>query len=123
MTLLLMAVAPMISCAEVSQDLREAMDARVNAVWNKDVATWSWYTADEFTVVVPEGKLLTKAERVAALKLETPQAPHTISHETVHIYGEAAVRRFLDEDEWILEVWARQSGVWRVVAVQVNFAK
>jgi hypothetical protein len=123
MTTLLFAVVPVIASAEVPQDLREAMNARVNAVWNKDVATWSRYTADEFTVVVPEGKLQTKAERVAALKLETPPAPHTISRETVHIYGEAAVRRFLDEDEWILEVWARQGGVWRVVAVQVNFAK
>ena len=123
MTPLLLALVPAIASAEVPQDLRHAMEARVNAVWSKDVAAWSRFTADEFAVVVPEGQLLTKADRLAALKLETPQTPHAIGHETVHVYSDAAVRRFLDEDEWILEVWVRQNGMWRVVAAQVNFAK
>jgi hypothetical protein len=43
------------------------MQARLEAVWKKDAATWSRLTADEFTVVVPEGKLMTKADRLAAL--------------------------------------------------------
>jgi hypothetical protein len=123
MTPLLLAVAPAIAAAEVPRELRDAMDARVNAVWHKDVTAWSRFTADEFTVVVPEGKLLTKADRIAALKREARQAPHAIGHEKVHVYGDAAVRRFVDEDEWVLEVWVRQNGSWRVVAAQVNFAK
>jgi len=31
--------------------------------------------------------------------------------------------RFIDGHEWVLEVWVRQNGVWRVVATQVNIAK
>jgi hypothetical protein len=120
---LLLPVAPAIAVAEVPRELRDAMDARVNAVWDKNVAVWSRFTADEFAVVVPEGRLLTKAERIAGLERETPQAPHAIVHETVHVYGDAAIRRFVDEDEWVLEVWVRQHGTWRVVAAQVNFAK
>ena len=49
------------------------MQARLEAVWKKDAATWSRLTADEFTVVVPEGQLMTKSDRLAALKTEKPQ--------------------------------------------------
>ena len=99
------------------------MQARLEAVWKKDAATWSRLTAEEFTVVVPEGQLMTKSDRLAALKTEMPQPVHTVEREQIQTYGEAVVRRFLDRDEWVLEVWVRQSGSWRVVAAQVNFAK
>jgi hypothetical protein len=85
--------------------------------------TWTRLTADEFTVVVPEGQLMTKSDRLAALKAEKPQPVHTVQREQIQAYGEAVVRRFVDGDEWVLEVWVRQSGSWRVVAAQVNFAK
>ncbi|HEY2933714.1 MAG TPA: nuclear transport factor 2 family protein [Acidobacteriota bacterium] len=99
------------------------MRARLEAVWKKDAATWSRLTADEFTVVVPEGRLMTKAERLAALKTEKPQPAHAVQHEQVRAYGETVVRRFVDDGEWVLEIWVRQDGAWRVVAAQVNFAK
>lgn len=99
------------------------MQARLEAVWKKDAATWSRLTADEFTVVVPEGKLMTKGDRLAALKAEKPEPVHAIEREQIHIYSEAMVRRFVDGNEWVLEIWVRQGGVWRVVAAQVNFAK
>ena len=115
--------APSVVAAQVPQDLREAMQARVTAVWKKDTTTWSRLTADEFTVVVPEGQLQTKADRLAALAAEPPEAPHALARERIHIYQDAAVRRFIDGSEWVLEVWARQKGAWRVVASQVNLAK
>jgi hypothetical protein len=46
-------------------------------------------TADEFTVVVPEGKLMTRAERVDALKRETPEPRHAIEREQVQAYDDA----------------------------------
>jgi Domain of unknown function (DUF4440) len=57
------------------------MRARLEAVWKKDAATWSRLTADEFMIVVPEGRLMTKAERLAALKTEKPQPTHAVQHE------------------------------------------
>jgi hypothetical protein len=109
--------------AQIPQELREAMQARLEAVWNKDAATWSRLTADEFTVVVPEGKLMTKADRLASLKTEKPEPVHAIEREQIQPYGEAVLRRFVDGSEWVLEVWVRQGGAWRVVAAQVNIAK
>jgi hypothetical protein len=104
-------------------DLREAMQARLEAVWSKDGATWSRLTADEFTVVVPEGRLMTKGDRLDALRSEKPQPVHSVQHEQIRAYSDTVVRRFVDDGEWVLEVWARQDGEWRVVAAQVNFAK
>ena len=111
------------SAAQIAPELRDAMQARLEAVWKKDAATWSRLTADEFTVVVPEGQLMTKRDRLAALTTEKPQPVHTLEREQIQAYGEVVVRRFVDGDEWILEVWVRQNGSWRVVAAQVNFVK
>ena len=115
--------APIMAAAQVPQDLRETMQARVAAVWKKDTAVWSRLTADEFTVVVPEGHLQGKADRLAALATEPPEPPHALKAEQIHRYGDAAVRRFIDGNEWVLELWVRQKGLWRVVAAQVNLVK
>jgi hypothetical protein len=40
--------------------------------------------------------------------------------EEIKVYGNAATRRLLDGDEWVLEVWVQQDGVWRVVAAHVS---
>ena len=94
----LLSVLPASSAAQIAPELREAMQARLEAVWKKDAATWSRLTADEFTVVVPEGQLMTKSDRLAALKTEKPQPLHTVEHEQIQAYGEAVVRRFVDGD-------------------------
>jgi hypothetical protein len=109
--------------AQVSPELREAMRARHEAVWRADAATWDRLTADEFTVVVPDGRLMTKAERLTGLRSENPGPIPVEQQEQIHTYGETVVHRFLDGDEWILEVWVRRNGAWRVVAAQVNLAK
>ena len=114
---------PLCVSAQVPADLRLAMQGRLEAVWKKDTTAWSRLTADEFTVVVPEGARLTTEERLAALPLEKPEPAHTVQREEIRLYGETAVRRFIDGSEWVLEVWVRQNGVWRVVAAQVNFTK
>jgi hypothetical protein len=123
LTTLLLSVLAVLSAFQAPPELREAMRARLEAVWTKDAVTWSRPTADEFTVVVPEGRLQTKAERLGPLKTEKPQPVHAVQHEQIQIYGDTVLHRFVDEDEWILEVWVRQNGVWRVVAAQVNGAK
>ena len=120
--ILLLVMAVPASSDQIPAELREAMSARLEAVWKKDVLTWNKLTANEFTIVVPEGTLQSKAERLTALKAEKPQARHSLQREHFQRYGDTVVHRFVDVDEWVLEVWVRQDGVWRVVAAQVNFA-
>jgi hypothetical protein len=109
--------------AQVPSELREAMQTRLEAVWKKDAQAWAGLTADEFTIVVPEGKLMNKTERITALKTEKAEALHAIQREQIQSYGDTVLHRFIDGSEWVLEVWVKQNGVWRVVAAQVNFAK
>jgi hypothetical protein len=97
------------------------MQDRLEAVWTKDAATWARLTSDEFTLVVPEGTLMTKEQRLAALKTEKPEPNHALRNEQTHMYGDTAVHRFVDGSEWVLEVWHLEAGGWRVVAAQVNF--
>ena len=63
---------------------------------------------------------MNKEQRLAALKLEKPEPAHALRNEQTQIYGDTAVRRFVDGSEWVLEVWHLDNGVWRVVAAQVN---
>jgi Domain of unknown function (DUF4440) len=121
--LLLLAALSGLSSTQAPRELREAMRMRLEAVWKKDAVTWARLTADEFTVVVPEGRLMSKKERLAALKAEKPEPDHAIQNEQIQAYGETVLHRFIDGNEWVLEVWVRQNGTWRVVAAQVNFAK
>lgn len=60
---------------------------------------------------------MNKAGRLAALKTEKPEAVHAVRQERIRVYEETAVHRFIDGNEWVLEVWARQNG-----ATQVNIA-
>jgi Domain of unknown function (DUF4440) len=123
--LLALILSPLSSLAgpEVPPKLRQAMRARHEAVCRIDAATWDRLTANEFTVVVPEGQLLTKPERLAALKTEKPRPGPAVRQERIQRYGDTVLHRFLDVDEWILEVWVLQDGAWRVVAAQVSLAK
>jgi Domain of unknown function (DUF4440) len=109
---------------QIPPELREAMQAREEAVWKKDTLAWDRLTADEFTIVVPKGKLMNKAERLAALKTEKPEAVHAVQREQIQVYSETvALHRFIDDSEWVLEVWVKQENIWRVVAAQVSIAK
>ena len=66
---------------------------------------------------------MNKAERLAALKAEKAEPVHALKHEQIRVYGETVLRRFVDGNEWVLEVWVRQNGEWRVVSAQVNVVK
>jgi hypothetical protein len=70
LAIVLLSVVPASSAAQIAPELREAMQARLEAVWKKDAATWSRPTADEFTVVVPEGQLMTKSDRLAVVSVK-----------------------------------------------------
>ncbi len=56
-------LVPSAMAAQVPPELREAMRARDEAVAKADAATWDRFTTDDFTVVLADGTLLTKAER------------------------------------------------------------
>jgi uncharacterized protein DUF4440 len=120
LTVLLICLIPD-AAAQVPADLEEAMRLRSQAVVKADGPTWDKYTADDFTVVLPDGKLINKAERLALMKTRKPPRTSAPTHIQIKHYEETYVRRFLGDNGWVMEVWAKGTdGKWRVSAVQVT---
>jgi hypothetical protein len=122
LTLLLICLIPD-AAAQAPADLEEAMQRRSQAVLSADGATWDRYTADDFTVVLPNGKLMNKSERLALMKTQKPRRSSSPEQVQIKHYGETYVRRFLGDNGWVMEVWTKgKDGRWRVSAVQVTTA-
>jgi uncharacterized protein DUF4440 len=120
LTLLVMCLIPD-AVAQAPADLEEAMRVRSQAVMNADAPTWEKYTADDFTVVLPDGKLMNKGERLALMKTQKPRRSSPPEQVQIKHYGETYVRRFLGDNGWVMEIWTRdKDGKWRVSAVQVT---
>jgi hypothetical protein len=109
--------------AQVPAALRAAMHARDSAVYNADAATWSKYTTDGYTTVQQDGSRMTKAERVANLRSQTPKPYQPRMREQNTPYGNAFVARFYSSGLWLLEVWVNENGAWKVAESQATFAK
>jgi hypothetical protein len=122
--LLLLFCAVSAAAAQTPADLEEAMRLRGQAVVNADGATWDKYTAEDFTVVLNDGKMMNKSERLAQMKSQKPTPRSPPEQVQVKHYEETYVRRFMGDNGWVMEVWTKdKNGKWRVSAVQVTAAK
>jgi hypothetical protein len=120
LTLMLICLVPNLP-AQAPADLEEVMRLRGQAVMNADAATWDKYTAEDFTVVLADGKMMNKSERIAQMKTQKPTRRSAPRQVQVKHYDETYVRRFLGDNGWVMEVWTKDdSGKWRVSAVQVT---
>jgi hypothetical protein len=121
-------LVPSAMAAQVPPELREAMRARDEAVAKADAATWDRLTTDDFTVVLADGTLLTKGERLAQFKTQQATPPAPAQQEQIKHYGDVFVRRALRQVRdagaaWVLDIWVKDAKGWRVAAVQVTSAK
>jgi uncharacterized protein (TIGR02246 family) len=115
----LLILASQIGSAQVPADLRAASRARNIAVAKADAATWDKLTTDSFTVLFPSG-LLTKAQRLAAIKQQQPGQPAELKNEHWQRVGPAFVQRYQVGENAFLAVWVKDRGAWRVAAVQAT---
>lgn len=119
------AVAALVTpCAAqtVPPALRTAMQQRTLSVQRADAATWDRLTADNFTLVNADGRLVTKADRLAqirATKPDTTPVPKP-DQETVQMYGTSAVQRSRLQSVWVTLSWTRERSGWRVTAAQLT---
>lgn len=70
--LVLLGLWPIGVSGQAPEDLRRAIDERAEAIYQARVDVWDPLTADDFTVVRPDGRLMTKAERLAELGTQVP---------------------------------------------------
>ena len=88
-----------------------------------DSAQWEKYTAPTFTTVQQDGSFMTRAERLANLRAQTPKPYVPRSREQNERRGDVVVARFFSGGLWVLEVWTRETGAWMVLMSQVTTAK
>ena len=111
------------AAAQAPADLRAAMAARDSAIATGDAAAWDQLTAAAFTVVQEDGVMMTRAERLTQFKAQKPSGFAPRTREIVTRLGDVYVARYLRGSVWILDVWTREGGRWKVAAVQVTTAK
>jgi Domain of unknown function (DUF4440) len=99
------------------------MKTRDQAAASKDVATWDRLTHEDFTVVLEDGVLRTKAERLAHLRTQHPRPWIAPTQESVTVRSHMAVQRFRSADTWDIVVWVKDAKGWRVIAAQDTPAK
>lgn len=104
----------------IPDDLRRAMNERAEAIFQARSDDWDRLTAADFTVVQPDGRLMTKTERLAELRTQTPSSVPAEEHEYIRVYGDVVVRRIRSEDVWVLEVWVRGQRGWQVSITQLT---
>lgn len=109
--------------AQVPEDLRASMEARDRAFYSVDPLQWEKYTAPPFTTVQQDGSFMTRAERLANLRTQTPRPYVPRSREQNERRGDVVIARFFSGGLWVLEVWTRETGAWAVLASQVTTAK
>ena len=111
------------AAAQVPEDLRAAMEARDRAFYSVDPTQWEKYTAPTFTTVQQDGSFMTRAERLANLRTQTPRPYVPRSRELNERRGDVVIARFFSGGLWVLEVWTRETGAWAVLSSQVTSAK
>jgi hypothetical protein len=111
-----------IASAQIPADLQAAMVERDKAFYAVDAARWEKYTAPTFTTVQQDGSFLTRAQRLANLKTQTPRPYVPRSREHNERRGDLVAARFFSGGLWVLEVWTRESGTWMVLMSQVTTA-
>ena len=109
--------------AQVPEDLRAAMEARDRAFYSVDPTQWEKYTASTFTTVQQDGSFMTRAERLGNLRTQTPRPYVPRSREQNERRGDVVIARFFSGGLWVLEVWTRETGSWKVLTSQVTTAK
>lgn len=118
--LALLVAVPLSAQTRVPPDLRRAMDQRIAAVTQADVATWDRLTADNFVLILPDGTTRTKAERLVALRAAQPGPAAIVTNERVQMLGNTAVQRYRLPTTWVLAIWTMNRGTWRVTLAQAS---
>ena len=119
-TLLFTVLAVTQAQTRVPPDLRKAMDQRIAAVAQADVATWDRLTANNFVLIQPDGTTRTKAERLVQLRAAQPGPATVVTHEHVLMLGNTAVQRYQTPGTWVLTIWTMNRGTWQVTLAQAS---
>jgi ketosteroid isomerase-like protein len=118
--------------ASVEQVLIKLENDWNSALVKRDVAALSRITADDWTMVNPEGTIVTKAQALAEMKSGEDVYTSAVADEmNVRVYGDAAVvvgrntvkEQYKGKDvsgqDRFTDTWVKKDGRWQCVATAV----
>jgi Domain of unknown function (DUF4440) len=111
--------------AQSSASLRSAAKARSVALDDGNAKVWAKYTTDDFQVILADGSVKSKQQRVAEIEGH-PRTKVTMSDEHWRVYGGTAIETSRsdaadDKPLRITQVWVRDHGTWKTASVQLTW--
>ena len=104
---------------------------RTVAMHTGDIEVYARYTTDNFWVVMPDGRVQTKKDRMAAMAAAKNAPPSTSElggapprEEKVNAYGSTVVVSWIEairgKDARFSETWVKEGSIWKVAAAHVS---
>lgn len=115
--------------ADDAAELRRLNDAYLQAALASDTGRLEPLLADDFTAVLADGSLVSRAEYLRQAALPLPLRDFREDGVTVRLYGDAAVLSAvaiarLQNGGWArsryTDVYVRRGGAWRIVSIQIT---
>ena len=108
--------------AQPSPALKNASDARNASVQTGKGKEWAKYTTDDFSVINPDGTVMSKQERTAEIEGHPLSNPIAATEERWREYGNAAIHtsvvRPRGKAARLTVVWVKQGKHWRAASAQ-----
>jgi uncharacterized protein DUF4440 len=112
------------------QDFLKAQSERNAAMRSSDAKVYGRYTLDSFMVVMPDGSMQSKEQRMAIMS-KAQQSPNSGAprdggprEETQIIAGNTIIVNWIaaiqGKDARFTEVWVKQNGAWKVAGAHVS---
>lgn len=104
-------------------DFQKAREARAAAQGAGNEQEWARYTTDDFMAVDTAGAVLSKADRMAAIKGNKLGAPPPQPELKFRVYGDAVIVTNVQNipnaggPVRFTTVWVKQNGTWKVATV------
>jgi hypothetical protein len=104
---------------------------RTAAMHTGDIEVYARYTTESFWVVMPDGSVQTKKDRIAAMAAvkNAPESSRELSgappkEEKANAYGDTVVVNWIEairgKDARFSETWVKDGGTWKVAAAHVS---
>ena len=118
-------LAPSLSGQSVPPDFEKAKNERNTAMRSGNFKIYSLYTTDNFMVVMPDGSMQSKADRMAIMaKAEHPEILGETRDEKAIVAGDTIIVNWISaiqgKDARFTEVWIKRGGSWKVAAAHVS---
>ena len=117
--------ASSLSAQSLPPAFRKAREERSAAMSRGDAKVYGRYTLDDFVVVMPDGSIQTKSDRMSVMETApTPEQLGSPRDERTTVAGNTIIVNWVSaiqgKDARFTEVWVKIGGSWKVAGAHVS---